>query len=129
MGLMDSASVFQKAVSLALSQYDNCIAFIDDILICGETKDKHDKALVEVLRTLHAHDFRLNPPKCLYSRTELPFLGYIISSTSITADPKNIKPIVKMPIPRTLKQVQSFLEAINFYSVYMPNLTIIAEPL
>ena len=128
-GLMDSALVFQKAVTFALSQCDNCIAFIDDILVYGETKDEHDNALIKVLRTLHDHDFRLNPPKCLYSRTELQFLGHIISATGITADPKNFEPIVETPTPKTLKQVQSFLGAVNFYSAYKPNLATIAEPL
>ena len=129
MGLTDSASVFHKAVSFALSQCDNCIAYIGNILVYGETKDEHDKALVKVLRTLHDHDFRLNPPKCLYLCKELPFLGHIISTTGITSDPKNIEPIVEMPTPRTLKQVQSFLGAVYFYSSYIPNLATTAEPL
>ena len=129
MSLMDSASVFQKAVSSTLSQCDNCIAFIDDILVYGETKDEYDKALDKVLRTLHDHDFRLNPPKCLYSRTELPFLSHIISATGITANPKNTELIVETLILRTLKQVQSFLAAVNFYSTFIPNLATIAESL
>ncbi len=129
MGLKDSASTFQKAVSHTLADCDNCLAFIDDIVVYHENRAQHDRALANVLRKLHDHDFRLNPAKCLFRREEIPFLGHVINAGKITADPKNIAPIVNTPTPRTLKQVQSFLGAVNFYSAYVPNLATIAEPL
>jgi hypothetical protein len=47
MGLKDAASCFQKAVSQVLSDCENCIAYIDDILVYGETKAEHDRALTK----------------------------------------------------------------------------------
>ena len=129
MGLRDSASVFQKAVSLTLADCENCIAFIDDILVHGETKEQHDRALAKVLRRLHERDFRLNLPKCLLRRPEVPFLGHLINEQGVKPDPKNIEPIINTPVPRTLKQVQSYLGAVNYYAAYVPDLATKAEPL
>jgi hypothetical protein len=129
MGLKDAASCFQKAVSQVLSDCENCIAYIDDILVYGETKAEHDRALTKVLRRLHENDFRLNPPKCLFFREEIPFLGHIVNFSGIKIDPENIEPIVHTPIPTTIKKVQSFLGAVNFYSQYVPDLATMTEPL
>jgi transposase InsO family protein len=129
MGLKDAASVFQKAVSRVLTTCNNCIAFIDDILIYAATRAEHDRALTKVLRQLHDNDFRLNVPKCSFAQQEIQFLGHIVSAGGIKADPKNTAAIANTPQPTTLKQLQSFLGAVNYYSQHVPNLATIAEPL
>ena len=129
MGLKDSASVCQRLVSQTLSGCPGTISYIDDILVFGATQSEHGRNLDQTLQRLASKDFRLQLSKCEFSVTTVNFLGHIISADGIRPDPKNVKPIVDAPIPRTVKQVQSFLGMVNYYQEFVPNLATLAEPL
>ena len=44
-------------------------------------------------------------------------------------DPKKVEAITKKPIPKTVKEVQSFLGLTNYYRRFIKEFTKIAEPL
>ncbi|GJS08450.1 reverse transcriptase domain-containing protein [Tanacetum coccineum] len=50
---------------------------------------------------------KLNPKKCLFGIEEGKFLGYVVTSEGIKANPEKTKAVMDMPSPRTLKQMQS----------------------
>lgn len=129
MGLKDSASVFQKAVHSTLKSCENCQSYIDDIIIFGKSIEEHDKFLNKVLKCLNENNFRININKCIFLKPSINYLGHIISEYGIQPDPKNIEALEKIEEPRTIKQVQSFLGAVNFYTSFIPDLANLAEPL
>ena len=129
MGLKDSASVFQKCVSKALSNCSNCISYIDDILIFGANQREHDEALHRVLAALSNNQFRLNVDKCQFSVPEISFLGFRINPSGIHPNTDKIGPIKNAPPPTNLKQLQAFLGAVNYLSEFIPNLANKAEHL
>jgi hypothetical protein len=49
-------------------------------------------------------------------------LGYIISKDGIKIDPIRIVAIQKLDHPRNIKELQSFIEKINFMRGFIPNL-------
>ncbi len=59
LGLVDLGVAMQKAIHQTLEGIEGCIAYIDDILVFGETKEAHDAVLCQVLHRLQAKDFRL----------------------------------------------------------------------
>ena len=129
MGLTDSASVFQRCVSHTLADLPGVVCYIDDIIVYGKDKSSHDKHLHKVLQTLQNADFRLQPSKCHFSKSELPAFGFIISKDGIQPDPKNIKPILEFPQPTCVKDVQSYLGLINFFGEHISGLGKLSEPL
>jgi len=40
------------------------VAFVDDILVGTETKERHDEIVEEVLRRLEKNDLYVKPEKC-----------------------------------------------------------------
>ncbi len=60
MGLTNSGAVFKWLVAQTLAGVKGAVAYIDDILIYGATKEEHDTNLEEVLSRLVAKDFRLH---------------------------------------------------------------------
>ncbi|GJY30398.1 reverse transcriptase domain-containing protein [Tanacetum coccineum] len=50
---------------------------------------------------------KLNPKKCSFGMEEGKFLGYIVTSKGIRANPEKAKAVMDMPSPKTLKQMQS----------------------
>jgi hypothetical protein len=64
----------------------------------------------------------LNPKKSLFELEEGKLLGHIISKDRIKIDPSRIKAIQKLEHPRNIKELQSFIEKINFLQRFIPNL-------
>jgi hypothetical protein len=56
---------------------------MDDILIHARTKEDLQKRMKRVLEWLKEHDLYLKPEKCKFERTEVEFLGTIISENTI----------------------------------------------
>src|SRR3569832_103339 len=59
----------------------------------------------------------------------MKFLGHIITPHSIRPDPNNLEAIRQIPIPNTIKELQSFLGSINYYREFLAHLCDYAEPL
>jgi hypothetical protein len=130
MGLCDSASAFQQAVSSNLVGLEGVLDYIDDILVYGNNKEEHDRRLLALLERLHSRNFRFNLEKCIFGTDEVEFLGHLISgSAGIRPHPKNVQPILDATAPTTVTEVQKFLGMINYYAEFMEDLASIAEPL
>ena len=129
MGLTDSSSVFQRLIHQTLSGCQGCIVYIDDIIIHGRTIEEHDRRLRKVLSLLNSKDFRLQDHKCHFGVDRIPAFGHIISSSGITPDPINTKPITEAKTPTNLKEIMAFLGLINYFSEFIKDLASIAEPL
>jgi hypothetical protein len=57
------------------------------------------------------------------------YLGHIIRNNTITPLKDNLTAIKDFPTPITQKNVRQFLGKINFYGKYVPNISIILDPL
>ncbi|GJW62251.1 reverse transcriptase domain-containing protein [Tanacetum coccineum] len=57
--------------------------------------------------TYQRMNMKLNPKKCSFGVEEGKFLGYMVTSKGIRANPNKTKAIVDMQSPRTLKEMQS----------------------
>jgi hypothetical protein len=103
--------------------------YMDDILIHARTKEDLKKRTKRVLERLKEHDLYLKPEKCKFERTEVEFLGTIISENTIRMDPIKLAGIRDWPSPTTVKQTQSFLGFGNYYRRFISGFAEIARPL
>ncbi|GJZ24387.1 reverse transcriptase domain-containing protein [Tanacetum coccineum] len=94
----------------------NLEAYVDDMVI----KSKDEKMLladiVETFDNLKRINMKLNPKKCSFGVEEGKFLGYMVTSEGIRANPKKTKALADLQSPRTLKEMQSLsgkLAALN----------------
>ena len=69
------------------------LVFIDDILVYSKSKEEHEEHLGIVLRVLREHQLYAKFSKCDFYKTQIQYLGHIISETRIVVDPKNIRAI------------------------------------
>ena len=63
-----------------LQGLEGVVAFIDDILVNGETDEEHLQNLNAALQRLEEADFTLKKTKCLFMQPEIDFLGYHIDT-------------------------------------------------
>jgi len=76
---------------------------------------EHQKHVKLVLQALHRAGLQLDVDKCKFHKTEVLYLGLIISIDSIQMDPKKIKTIVNWQEPKNIKDIKAFIGFANFY--------------
>ncbi|KAL6731328.1 hypothetical protein Aduo_002203 [Ancylostoma duodenale] len=68
--------------------------YLDDIIICTHTRERHLELLGE---------------------TEVSFLGHVIDANGLYMDPKKVEVIKNYPAPKNAKQLRAFLGMASFY--------------
>ena len=123
-GLNQAQYFFQYYMDLhfdGINETTNIIA--DDIMIHGESDSQHDKHLIQVLNKCQEIGLKLNPDKCIFGESSVPFYGNVISNQGLKPDPKKVDVIVKMPAPKDKTQLASFLRMCQYLSPYIPRLS------
>ena len=71
---------------------------------------------------------KLNKTKCQIRKQSIVFLGHILSK-GIKIDPPKTEAITKMPLPKSVNNLQRFLGMINYLRKFIPTLAKHATPL
>src|SRR6476661_1170053 len=72
---------------------------------------------------------RAKMKKCHFARTEILFVGHLVSKGIVKPDPEKIAAIVRIPEPRDVTEVKSFLGLANYYRKFIENFANKASPL
>ena len=67
-----------------------------------------------------ATGLQLKPSKCEFFKSQIAYLGHIVSKDGIETDSKKLTTIKEWPIPKTVTEVQSFLGFTNYYCKFIP---------
>ena len=116
-GLTNAPTAFQRFINDIFSDMldVSVLAYLDDILIYSDNLDDHRKHVKEVLRQLRLHGLYARSDKCEFHKTQVEFLGFILSNEGLSMSPDKVKTIIEWPEPRRVRDVQSFLGFANFY--------------
>jgi hypothetical protein len=118
-GLTNAPASFQAYINKALAQHLDhiCVVYLDDILIYTHSEDLalHWRAVCEVLGSLRRAELFVNLSKCTFASSEVHFLGFIVGTRGVRADPARTETIMGWPRPTNIKELQSFLGFANFY--------------
>ena len=60
------------------------------------------------LQNLRENGLKAKLSKCEFNKAELHFLGHVIGKDGVAVDPAKIAVIEKWPLPKSLKELQSF---------------------
>ncbi|CAG2216284.1 unnamed protein product [Mytilus edulis] len=71
----------------------------------------------------------LKPSKCLFARPEVIYLGHKISKQGVQADISKVEAVESFPVPKTEKNVRSFLGLTNYYRKFIKGYSHLATPL
>ena len=110
-----------------INETTNIIA--DDIMIHGESDSQHNKYLLQVLNKCQEIGLKLNPDKCIFGESLVPFYGNVISDQGLKPDPKKVDIIVKMALPQNNTELASFLGMCKYFSIYVPRLSNVTSTL
>ena len=62
--------------------------YFDDILVFSPTKEQHLLRVAETLEILRRNQLYAKRSKCEFGRTELTFLGHVLSKDGVKVDPR-----------------------------------------
>ena len=130
-GLTNALATFQRLMEMCLDDLhlNWCIIYLDDVIIFSKTPEEHVKRLAAVFEKISKAGLKLKPSKCDFFKTQISYLGHIVSKDAIETDPKKIKDIQKWPVPQTVHDVRSFLGFTNYYRKFIYKYAQKARPL
>ena len=105
------------------------LIYLDDILVASPDLRTHKEHLRTVLTLLRQHGLVLNRAKCQFFRSEVDFLGLRVTAGGVTPLPDQISAVASFPQPTSIKELQAFLGAVNFYRRFIPATAKILLPL
>lgn len=98
-----------------------------DIIFFSKSDNDHLKHLKQDFHKCRKLGISLNPKKSNFAIQEGKPLGHVISKYLIKIDPSRVATIQKIDIPRSKKEVQSFLGKVNILRRFIPNFAIIFQ--
>ena len=106
-----------------------CLIYLDDIIIFSDTIDSHFRQLESVFQRLETAGLKLKGTKCEFFKTEVNYLGHVVSEDGVKTDPEKLKALKEWPVPTCLKELRSFLSFAGYYRRYVQGFAQIAKPL
>lgn len=131
-GLVNSPATLARLMDQVLGYGElepNVFVYLDDIVIASETFEAHLQSLSEVARRLKAANLSINLEKSKFCVSELPYLGYILSSEGLRPNPDRVEAIVNFERPSSLRSLRRFLGMANYYRRFIPNFSTLSVPL
>ena len=131
MGLSNAPATFQRLMEACMgdAHLTACLLFFDDILVFSNTLQTHLERLDLVLGKLEKAGLKVRLDKTELLQRSVKFLGHVVSSEGVETDPDKIRCVQEWPIPRTVKEVQSFIGFAGFYRRFVPGFARVARPL
>lgn len=128
-GIKTAPSIFQRFISEVIQGIDGAVAYVDDILIGGASKDELQRREAEVRDRLKKHNLKVNEEKCQVLKSRVRFLGFVLDSGSVRPDDEKVKALRSMSAPKNIAELESFLGLVNFSGRFVRNLAELVEPL
>jgi hypothetical protein len=130
-GLTNAPADFQRFINDVLHPFLDvfCTAYLDDILVYSETLEDHRAHVRQVLEVLSKAGLHLQPEKCHFHKTEVKYLGLIITADGVKMDPAKVEAVVSWESPRNLHDVRAFLGFANFYRRFIVGYSQVVAPM
>jgi hypothetical protein len=114
--LMNAGENFQRAMDIAfIGERDKfVVTYLDNITVFSKSNKEHCRHLRKVFSKCRRFGLSLNPKKPLFSMQEGKLLGHIVSAEGVRIDSSRVEDIRALSLPRSKKEVQSFLGKIKF---------------
>ena len=99
------------------------------MIVLGSSFEKHLSNLRKVLQRFKENNLKLKPKKCSFFQTEVLFLGKLVNEHGVSINPDSKETILKWPIPKKKRDVQSFLGFANYHREHIKDYAKLAVPL
>nr|KYP73371.1 Retrovirus-related Pol polyprotein from transposon 297 family [Cajanus cajan] len=121
-GLKNAGATYQRLMDKIFRHQisKNLEVYVDDMVVKSDDLYTHKSDLVEVFKQLRKHDMRLNPEKCVFGIAGGKFLGFMLSTRGIEANPDKCQSVIGIRSPNSIKEVQVLSGRLTSLSRFLP---------
>ncbi|KAH9089691.1 hypothetical protein Ae201684P_007858 [Aphanomyces euteiches] len=105
----------------------NRTSFADDISDGADSWDGIVELTDRILARLTYFGVSISALKSKFGKIATDFLGHVVSRRGLEARPRSLDAVLAAPFPKCLRDMQSFLGSLNFYSRFIENYSILAS--
>jgi len=127
-GWKNSSALFHERMTSAFSSC-NCVSYIDDFLVGGQTVFEHDKNLLEVFQVFSELGMQINFDKIQLAQPEVIFLGHDVFPGGYSLKSFVKRQCSNLPIANSTRQIRRILGIFNFCRGVVSRLDFLVEPL
>ncbi|KAL5457023.1 hypothetical protein EMCRGX_G034258 [Ephydatia muelleri] len=130
-GLTNAPATFQRLMECILAGLtgEQCLIYIDDIIVFSASFPEHLERLTNVFLKLQDAGLKLKTEKCKFVQKAVKYLGHVVSAEGICPDPAKTEVVVSYPVPTSAKEVKQFMGLCNYYRRFVKDYSKIAAPL
>ncbi|CAM5167446.1 unnamed protein product [Natator depressus] len=129
-GLRNAPATFQRLVDgllAGLGEY--AVTYFDDVAIFSDSWADHLEHLQKVPERIREAGLTVKAKKCQIGLNRVTYLGHQVGQGTISPLQAKVDAIQKWPVPKSKKQVQSFLGLAGYYRRFVLHYSQIAAPL
>ena len=114
-GLAQAPAYFQLLMNKVLKGLKFTMTYLDDIIIFSQDELQHLEYLEIVFSCLREAGLKMKRSKCDFFKSEIHYLGHLISPEGISPLPNKLDSIKHMPVPNSAKEIKQFLGLTGYY--------------
>ena len=128
-GLAQAPACFQLLMNQVLEGLPFAMTYLDDIIIFSNSEEEHLLHLEEVFYQLRKAGLKMKRSKCDFFKSQIHYLGHLISEDGISPLPDKLDSIKNMPALKCTKEIRQFLSLTGYYRKLVPRFADISRPL
>ena len=119
-GLKNAPAVFQRTMEHVLrSCYSWAAPYMDDVIVFSENVGDHAIQMRKVLSELEKQGLTVKLSKCAFGQKKVEYLGHLIGGGVLAVPSHRATAMANYILPRTKKQLRSFLGAASYYRKFV----------
>ena len=129
MGLKCAAEVFQREMINHFGNKDGVEVLMGDIMIHSHDEGEHNSLLRTVLERAKSIKLKLNKAKCVLAKSEVIYVGHLLTGERLKPSPERAKAITEMRDPKNHAEFETILDKLAYVAKFIPNLSELNAPL
>lgn len=130
-GLKGAPFTCQRAVNAVINdaKFNFALAYVDDCVVNSKTFDEHIAQLETIFQWFKDDDLKFKPRKCFFFRSQIIYLGHIVTRHGVPPDPTKVATVLQFPLPTNVKKLQSVLALTSYFRKFISDCIMLATPL
>jgi hypothetical protein len=95
------------------------LQYVDDLLLSGDNREEVINTTTSFINFLGSQGLRISKNKLQFTKTEVQYLGHLISKGQWKIGPERIEGITGLPLPGTKQELRKFLGLVGYCHLWI----------